>query len=326
MAVQAQHPSNVLLLNRSEQERKGMEFSQAPTGFLDQSAVFFCNGASGNPRKRGREAAPIPMESPAQGNSIDLLSLQPPPAASLSPPTVVSLAQLQARPPPLVSTGLRLASEDQHQLQNNSQANPLLSSSLFPVLSDDLSLQLNQHQDEVDRFLRAHGEHLRRTLAEKRQRHCRVLLCVAEKVAARRLREKEAEVEQAVRRAAELEEWLAHLKAESLAWQAKALADQAAAVALHAQLQQAQAAAAAAAAAEEREGECRDSPAEDAESAHVDPDRAPPATCRSCRTALASVVVLPCRHLCLCADCSDAAPSCPICRCATTGSLHVVFS
>ncbi|XP_010935032.1 probable BOI-related E3 ubiquitin-protein ligase 3 [Elaeis guineensis] len=323
MAVHAQHPSNVLLLNRSEQERKSMEFSQAPTGFLDQSAVFFSNGASGNPRKRGREAASIPMESSAQRNSIDLLSLQRPPAASLSPPTVISLAQLQARPPPLVSTGLRLAFEDQHQLQNNSQANPLLSPSLFPVLSDDLSLQLNQHQDELDRFLRAHGEHLRRTLAEKRQRHCRVLLCVAEKAAVRRLREKEAEVEQAVRRAAELEDWLARLKAESLAWQAKALADQAAAVALHAQLQQAQAAAAA---AEEMEGECRDLPAEDAESAHVDPDRAPPATCRSCRVALASVVVLPCRHLCLCADCSDAAPSCPVCGCATTGSLHVFLS
>ncbi|XP_008788744.2 probable BOI-related E3 ubiquitin-protein ligase 3 [Phoenix dactylifera] len=322
MAVQAQYPSNALILNRSEQERKSMEFSQAPTGFRDQSGVFFSNGASGNPRKRGREAAPILMESSAQGNSInDLLSLQPPPAASLSAPTVISLAQLQARPPPLVSTGLRLAFEDQHQLQNHNQANPLLSASLFPVLSDDLALQLNQHQDEFDRFLRAHGEHLRRTLAEKRQRHCRALLCAADEAAARRLREKEAEVEQAVRRAAELEERLARLKAESLAWQAKAMADQATALALHAQLQQAQAAA-----AEEREGECRDSPAEDAESAHVDPDRAPPAACRSCRSALASVVVLPCRHLCLCTDCSDAAPPCPVCRCATTGSLPVFFS
>lgn len=98
----------------------------------------------------------MPMENLAQGNFINLLSLQPPPAASLSPPTVISLAQLQARAPPLVSTGLRLAFEDQHQLQNHSQANPLLSSSLFPVLSDDLALQLNQHQDEFDRFLRAH--------------------------------------------------------------------------------------------------------------------------------------------------------------------------
>lgn len=293
------------------------------------------------------------MESPAPGDSVNLLSLQPPAAASLLPPTVISLAQLQARPP-LVSTGLRLAFEGQHRLQSHNQANPLLSSSVFPVFSDELALQLNQHQDELDRFLRAcvnfvspllpfsfssvfpsvakgssffswQGEHLRRTLAEKWQRHSRALLCAAEETAARRLREKEAEVEQEVRRAAELEERLARLKAESLAWQAKAVTDQAVAVSLHAQLQQAQAAAAAAA-AEEREGECRDSPAEDAESSHDDPDRAPRATCRSCRAAVASVVVLPCRHLCLCPDCSGASPSCPVCRCATTGSLHVFFS
>ncbi|XP_008799430.1 BOI-related E3 ubiquitin-protein ligase 1-like isoform X2 [Phoenix dactylifera] len=324
MAVQAQYPSNVLLQNRREQEREIVEFSQAPTRFVDQSAVFFSNGASGNPRKRMREAAPNPMANAAQGNSTDLLSLRPPSAASLSPPTVISLAQLHARPSPVVSTGLRVALEDQQQYQNPNQSNPLFSSSLFsPVLSNDLTPQLNQDQQEFDRFLRAQGEQLRRTLAEKRHRHCASMLCAAEAAAARTLREKEAEVDRAVRWRTELEGRLARLKEVSLAWQAKTMADQEAAAVLQAQLQQAQAAAAAA--AEERETECRDPRAQDAESAHVDPDRAPSAMCRSCREAPASVVVLPCRHLCLCPDCG-AAHSCPVCHCATTGSLHVFFS
>ncbi|KAG1359392.1 BOI-related E3 ubiquitin-protein ligase 1 [Cocos nucifera] len=265
------------------------------------------------------------MASSAQGNFIDLLSLRPPPAASLSPPVVLSLAQLQAPPPPLVSTGLRVAFEDQHQYQNLNPCNCLLSSPLFsPVLSDDVAPQLNEHQQEFDRFLRAQEAQLRRTLAEKRRRHCAALLCAAEAAVARTLREKEAEVDRAVRRGAELEGRLARLKAESLAWQTKAMANQAAAAALQAQLQKAQAAA-----ADERETECRDSPAQDAESAHVDPS---PSACRSCREAPASVVVLPCRHLCLCPDCDSStagggvAQSCPVCQCATTGSLHVVFS
>lgn len=265
----------------------------------------------------------MPTVSPANGNSLNLLSLQPPTAPPLSSPAVISLAQLQARPPRPVSTGLHLAFEGRHQLQNLNQADPLLSSSLFSsVLSDDLTSLFNQHQDEFDGFVRAQVEQLRRMLADKRRRHCRELLCAAEAAAALGLREKEAEVEQAKRRGAELEEWLAHLKAESSAWQAKAMANQQAAIALHAKLYQAQVAAAA---AEERVGECRDSPAEDAESANVDPDRASPSACRLCRAAPASVVVLPCRHLCLCPDCDSAAP-CPVCRCATTGSLHVVFS
>lgn len=174
-------------------------------------------------------------------------------------------------------------------------------------------------------FFRWQEEQLRRTLAEKRHRHCAALLRAAEAAAARTLGEKEAEVDKALRRGVELEKRLARLKAESLAWQAKARANQAAAAALQAQLQKAQAAAA------ERETECRDSPAQDAESAHVDPYRVGPAACRSCREAPPSVVVLPCRHLCLCPECNSttagggAAQSCPVCHCATTGSLHVSF-
>lgn len=67
---------------------------------------------------------------------------------------MISLAQLHARPPPLVSTGHRVAFEDQQQYQNLNQGNPLLSSLLFsPVLFNDLAPQLNQHQQEFDRFL-----------------------------------------------------------------------------------------------------------------------------------------------------------------------------
>ncbi|XP_072963785.1 BOI-related E3 ubiquitin-protein ligase 1-like [Typha angustifolia] len=291
MAV-AQYPSNVLFLNRSEKDSKEMELNQ----------TFVSNGGSGNPRKRGRESA-------------------------------AEVAQMVAPPPQgyhvnLCSTGLRLEFEDQRQTQ--SLSNPILSSSSSSsssfVFSDEIAAQINLQRVEIEKFLHAQGEQLRRTLAETRQRHYRALLCVAEEAAARRLRGKEAEVELAARRGAELEGRLARLRAESMTWQAKALSGQAAAAALHTQLQRA-----AAAAAEPREELCGESaPADDAESAHVDPVRVEPdRACRSCRFKPASVVVFPCRHLCLCEVCNvDSAGDdfCPVCRCVRSGSVQVFLS
>ncbi|XP_072984900.1 probable BOI-related E3 ubiquitin-protein ligase 3 isoform X1 [Typha latifolia] len=201
---------------------------------------------------------------------------------------------------PLVSTGLHLSfGEHQH---GKSQSDLVLSS------VDEFTAQINRHRDEIDRFIHAQGEQLRRALAERRRSHYRALLCAAEAGAGRRMREKEAELEKARRHAAELEERLARLKAESMAWQAKALSEQAAAAALRAQLQEA---------AEECVGES--SPAEDAESAHVDPGR----VCWGCRTRPASVVLFPCRHLCLCDSCEVGREYCPVCRSIVTGSIHV---
>jgi E3 ubiquitin-protein ligase BOI-like protein len=191
------------------------------------------------------------------------------------------------------------------------------------------------------------AERLRRALADTRRRQYRSLLIAAEATASQRIREKEAEASEAARRGADLEGRVARLRAEAAAWQAKALADQSTAAALHAQLQQAAAAAQARAGKAEEEDNAG-AAADDAGSCFVDPDRVeeiappppPPARpCRSCRRAPASVVLLPCRHLCVCADCEPAVPAtaapfsacavaaaCPMCRGAVTGTVQVFFS
>jgi E3 ubiquitin-protein ligase BOI and related proteins len=176
------------------------------------------------------------------------------------------------------------------------------------------------------------AERLRRTLVDARQRQYRSLLGAAEATAARRIREKEAEASEASRRGVEMEERIARLRAEASSWQAKALADQSTAAALHAQLQQA------AAAAQRCKAEGEDAgAADDAGSCFVDPDRVvevpPPARpCRACARREASVVLLPCRHLCVCATCEAAvsagaaAAVCPMCSGVVTGTVHVFFS
>jgi E3 ubiquitin-protein ligase BOI and related proteins len=72
-------------------------------------------------------------------------------------------------------------------------------------------------------------------------------------------------------------------------------------------------------------------------SCFVDPDQlvvevaAPARPCRTCGRRSSSVVLLPCRHLCVCAACEPAvspggAAACPMCRGAVTGTLQVFFS
>ncbi|KAL6008544.1 hypothetical protein ACLOJK_034057 [Asimina triloba] len=275
--------------------------------------AFFSAEAGGIPRKRAREAVAAAAETP-----VDLFSLQP---------AVVNLAQLHnQQQPAMVSTGLRLAPEAQQQQM---QTNLLLPSSFLSSFLDDFSPHIKLHRDEIDQFLKAQGEQLRRTLAEKRASHYRALLSAAEESAARRLREKDAELSKASLRKAELEERAAQLRAEAHVWEARARAQEAAAATLQAQLQQA---IILSGQAQDRREEaalaCAGGEAEDAESAHVDPARlgqhAPP--CRACRRRAASVVVLPCRHLCVCSECVSTMEACPICQSVRSASVEVFLS
>lgn len=176
-------------------------------------------------------------------------------------------------------------------------------------------------------------EQLRRTLAEKRQRHYRALLTAAEEAVAQRLREKELEVEKATRRNAELESRAAQLSMEAQVWQAKAKSQEATATALQSQLQQAilitGAAVCGGEAVEKNEEGVLSCAAEDAESAYVDPERVTAARgpkCRGCGRRVASVVVLPCRHLCLCTKCDAHFRACPVCLNLKNSTVEVYLS
>ncbi|CAL5054965.1 unnamed protein product [Urochloa decumbens] len=345
MAVHAQYPSNLLFHDRCvvEPERnRDMDMPRPPQlAGISPAAVYFSTagtGASGNRRKRPREAMapPPPAAAAPKEEYVNLFTLQPQqqPVAQFQSQNRVSSSPSPAATA-LVSTGLRLAFDEQQQQQQqgSKQMNAFRYSpspaSLFASVSDDLAAQVKQHDDEIDRFIREQGEQLRRAMADRLRRHNRAILAKADQSAARRLREKAAEAEREARRGAELEDRLARLRGEAAAWQAKAMSEQATAVALHAQLQQA---AAARASAEELAAAA--GPAESSSSAYVDPRRAVPGpaerACVGCRLRPASVVLLPCRHLSLCGECfaaGDAEPAmaCPVCLCVRTGSVEAIL-
>ncbi|XP_016433739.1 BOI-related E3 ubiquitin-protein ligase 1 isoform X1 [Nicotiana tabacum] len=335
MAVQVQYPSNVLLLN-SVQERKNPlsndEYSSQPqpggASILDHTQMLFNPRAAGSNHscKRRREITTNTTSTTAAAMNPLISSMQSQPQQQL-----IDLTQLHTHQPNVVSTGLRLASgqqlqQHQHQQKHHSRSpQSSQSSAFYSILTEDFSTIIKQQRDEIEHILHVQREQLRRTLEEKRRTHYRALLGTVEETMARQLKEKEAEVEKAVRRNAELEARAAQLSAEAQAWQARARAEEFTAATLQAQLQQAMinngAGGCNAHLPESDGGE-----AEDAESVYVDLDRVVESTgpsCKACRKRVASVVLLPCRHLCVCTDCDAALQACPLCLSIRTSSVEV---
>ncbi|KAK4761614.1 hypothetical protein SAY87_029498 [Trapa incisa] len=344
MAVQAQYPSNSLLNRKGQEGRIVMDcwLQQQPGGgggdggggegrFLDhhhQRHVLFTSRGTEDTvtdtRKRGRGAS----DTIAATNPLTLKQ-------QLQPSQLINLSLLHRNNPiphHLVSTGLRLSSSKDHHQHQQSLLLPEPVSSISSLIShEDFAAHLKQQRDEMDQYLLLQGEQLRRILAEKRQRHLHALLSAAKVAMLRRLREKEEEVEKATRRNAELEAQAAQLRAEAQEWQAIARAEEAAAASLHARLQQAIIGGVHnRTPTEEEDGRCRGQDAEDAESIYEDSDRVaavPPGLfCRSCRRKPSAVVLLPCRHLCLCTMCDGAVATCPVCLTGRVSSIEVYFS
>ena len=142
--------------------------------------------------------------------------------------------------------------------------------------------------------------------------------------------EKEAEIEKAARRIAELEARAAQLTLEAQSWQVKARAQEAQAANLQAQLQQAMVGPTNVNGGDkEGSGVGCNGDAEDAESAYVDPvsdRRVLSPSCKMCRTRVATVVLLPCRHLCVCRECDDVVQACPLCLSMRTASIEVYLA
>ncbi|KAJ4912528.1 SBP (S-ribonuclease binding protein) family protein [Raphanus sativus] len=289
------------------------------------SSYFFSNGQEDN------NCSSLQPQQPKEVSSVDFIQFSSPAAAPMNPPPpkppqAIDLSELLQNHNPLKSnvvpstTGFR--SSHDHRSHNQEQ---LLST--FSMLSGDLAGEYKRQRYELDMFLQTQSEELQRNLASNRERQYVELLYAAEELARRRVREKEAELEKATRRHAELKARAAQLAEGARTWQLRAATREAEVSSLQAHIQKVLASQPTAAKQSMIGGDGEE--AEDAESVFVDPERVGMngPSCRICWRKPATVMALPCRHLVLCKGCDGggAVRVCPICFAVKSSGVEVLF-
>jgi E3 ubiquitin-protein ligase BOI and related proteins len=159
--------------------------------------------------------------------------------------------------------------------------------------------------------------------------HDDAVVAAVERVAAGRLRAAEAELERALCRNAELEERLRQLTAVGQAWLCVATSHEAVAAGLRATLEQLllQQPVAGGLAVDDVEDaqSCCNETDNTVAGAAAGFDDAAAVSCKACRGADACVLLLPCRHLCLCQACDAAVDTCPVCAATKNATLQVLL-
>lgn len=162
------------------------------------------------------------------------------------------------------------------------------------------------------------GERMRKLILEKIQmQQFQTLASVEEKIM-RQIREKESEVEEINKKNSELEEQLKQLTMEVSTWQQRAKYNESLIDSLKYNLEQLYAQR-----HDDREG-CGDSEVDDTASCrNKDTDlqlvskrykNMESMACKFCRVNEICMLLLPCRHLCLCKECESKLSFCPLCR------------
>nr|GMD91428.1 probable BOI-related E3 ubiquitin-protein ligase 2 [Ipomoea batatas] len=212
-----------------------------------------------------------------------------------------------------VSTGLGL-SLDNGRLASSGD------SSFLGLSGDDIERKLQSLDAEIDRYVKLQGDQLRQAILEKVQASQLQTISYLEEKIIQKLHEKEAEAEYTNKKNLELEIQMEKLSMEAEAWQQRAKYNENLIHTLKFNLQQVYAQN-----IDSKEG-CGDSEVDDTASCcngraidfHLlSQDKngmKKLMTCKFCRVNEVCMLLLPCRHLCLCKECESKLRLCPLCQ------------
>ncbi|KAJ7948915.1 BOI-related E3 ubiquitin-protein ligase 1 [Quillaja saponaria] len=234
----------------------------------------------------------------------------------------------------------------------------------FSFLGEDLSLDIQQQQLDLDCLIAQHMEKVRMEIEEKRKRQARRILEVIEVGMAKKLKAKDEEIEKIGRLNWALQDKVKTLCIENQIWRDLAQTNEATANALRTNLEQvlqqvrdertrggfglidddATTPIPTAALMDDAQSCCgsndndecggermvgvRDKDEEGtSKSSRVNNNNNSNCRlCRNCGKEESCVLILPCRHLCLCTVCGSTLHTCPICKSIKNASVHVNMS
>lgn len=273
-----------------------------------------------NSRKRQREDENLLPRQ--QASFVPLLDFQ-----QRNPNTPFMISSTSTVP---ISTGLRLNFDDA-RIAPSTSGRGSSGYSLSSLINEEFQSQYLKQRQEIDELIKIQGERMKRALEEKRHGHTKALLALIEECVLMRLKQKQEEVEKICRRNLELEEQVKQISLESQIWQNLAKNNEAMVSNLRSNLEQV-----VAQSREQSKEGCGESEADDAEScnymvssdAHArtvkeNRDLKEQRSCRLCKTTSACILLLPCRHLCLCKECDALRADCPLCGAPKNASVQV---
>ncbi|KAK7272687.1 hypothetical protein RJT34_29452 [Clitoria ternatea] len=218
----------------------------------------------------------------------------------------------------------------------------------FSFLGQDLSPHIQQQQLDIDQLIMQRMEKVRMEVEEKRKRQARRIIEAIEIGVIKKLKAKEEEIEKIGKLNWALEEKVKSLCIENQIWRDLAQTNEATANALRCNLEEVLAqrgednggaGAMCPVVMDDAESCCGSTGGNDvgwrtlAGCAGVkDKDNGSGngdmmmRMCRNCGKEESCVLILPCRHLCLCTVCGSTLHACPICKSFKTASVHVNMS
>ncbi|KAI3795970.1 hypothetical protein L1987_38631 [Smallanthus sonchifolius] len=235
-----------------------------------------------------------------------------------------------------VSTGLKLSYDDEERNSSITSASGSIPAapSIMSSFGDSVTTELDQQNEELERYIMLQGDIMVKGVKDIRQRHMASFLASIGKTIDKKVREKDLEIETINRKNKELVERIKQVANEAQNWHYRAKYNESIVNMLRSNLQQALAQGV----DQAKEG-FGDTDLENDAVSSVDPnnylglanggprkEHNNRMICKACNVNEVSILVMPCRHLSLCKDCDRGMSVCPVCQIVKSIGVEVYMS